>query len=69
MKTIIFSSILPGQQLILGTLTVDNAPTGVIPADAKRIHLSDELRLLQRSQYRDVMDRIGKLHEETLAAE
>jgi predicted nucleic acid-binding Zn-ribbon protein len=64
----IFSRVLPGQQLILGTLTVDNAPKGVIPASAKRIHLSEVLHVLQKSQYADVMDGIGKLHEEMLAA-
>jgi len=65
----IFSRVLPGQQLILGTLTVDNAPEGVIPANAKRIHLTDELHLLQKTQYTDVVNRIGKMHEQTLAAE
>jgi predicted nucleic acid-binding Zn-ribbon protein len=64
----IVSRILPGQQLILGTLTEDTAPKGVIP-DAKRIHLTDKLHLLQRDQYAVVMDHIGKMHEETLAAE
>lgn len=65
----IFSRALPGQQLILGTLTVDSAPEGILPADANRIHLADELHLLQKTQYADVMDRIGKMHELTLAAE
>jgi hypothetical protein len=49
-------------------LTEDTAPKGVIP-DAKRIYLTDKLHLLQRDQYADVMDDIGKMHEETLAAE
>jgi predicted nucleic acid-binding Zn-ribbon protein len=65
----IFSRVLPGQQLILGTLSLDNVPDGIIPANAKRIHLTDELHLLQKTQYADIMDRIGKMHEQTLAAE
>ncbi len=65
----VFSRVLPGQQLILGTLTVDGVPGDVIPADAKRIHLTDELHLLQKTQYAAVMARIGKMHEQTLAAE
>jgi hypothetical protein len=65
----IFSRVLPGQQLILGTLTVDGVPDSIIPADAKSIHLTDELHLLQKAQYADIMSRIGKMHEETLAAE
>ena len=65
----IFSRMLSQQQLILGTLTVESAPADVIPANAKIITLSDELHLLQKSQYADVMDRIGKLHDETLAAD
>ena len=66
---LIFTKVLSGQQLILGTLTVDNAPAGLIPSNAKTIHLTEELRLLQKSQYQDVMDRIGKLHQDTLASD
>ncbi len=33
------------------------------------IHLTDELHLLQKTQYADIMDRIGEMHEQTLAAE
>jgi hypothetical protein len=65
----IFSKILPQQQLILSTLTVDGAPDGLLSSSAKSIHLTEKLHLLQKSQYDDVMDRIGALHEETLAAE
>jgi hypothetical protein len=65
----IFSKVLSQQQLILGTLTVDTASAGLVPANAKTITLSDELHLLQKSQYADVMERIAKLHEETLAAD
>jgi AAA15 family ATPase/GTPase len=65
----IFSRTLSQQQLILSTLTVDNAPDGVLRSNAKIIRLSEKLHLLEKSQYDDVMDRIGALHEETLAAE
>ncbi|OKO67154.1 hypothetical protein, partial [Bradyrhizobium sp. NAS96.2] len=65
----IFSRVLPGQQLILGTLSLDGVGSDVIPNDAKRIHLTDELRLLQKDQYSAVLDRIGNLHEIMLAAE
>jgi hypothetical protein len=65
----IFSRVLPGQQLILGTLSLDDVPNDVVPADAKRIHLSEELHLLEKKQYPDVLKRIGKMHEQTLAAE
>jgi hypothetical protein len=64
----IFSRVLPGQQLILGTLSVDSVPDGIIPANAKRIQLTDELHLLQKTQYAAIMDRIGRMHEQTLAA-
>jgi hypothetical protein len=64
----IFSRCLPHQQLILGTLTVDKAPDGVLPPDVKTIQLNEKLHLLQRAQYDDVMHRIGKLHAQTLAA-
>ena len=65
----IFSRVLAGQQLILGTLTVDIAPVGVVPANAKRIELKQEYGLLQKEQYADVLAQIGKMHEATLAAE
>jgi hypothetical protein len=64
----IFLRVLSGQQLILGTLTLDGVPDGIIPANAKRIHLTDELHLLQKTQYAEIMNRIGKMHEQTLAA-
>jgi hypothetical protein len=62
----IFSHVLDGQQLILGTLSVDDT---VVPKDTKMIHLTDELRLLQREQYQSVLDRIGTMHETMLNAE
>lgn len=65
----IFSRVLPGQQLILGTLSLDGVGSDVIPKDAKRIHLTDELHLLQKDQYSTVLDRIGNRHEIMLAAE
>ena len=65
----IFSRVLPGEQLILGTLTLEGVPEDIIPANAKPIHLTDELHLLKKTQYADIMDRIGKMHEQTLAAE
>jgi hypothetical protein len=65
----IFSRVLQGQQLILGTLHFDEVPSEIIPKDAKRIHLTSELHLLQGDQYADVYDRIGAMHEQTLAAD
>ena len=65
----IFSHVLPGQQLILGTLSLDGIADDVIPDGAKTIHLTDELQLLQKTQYAAVLHRIGKMHEKTLAAE
>jgi len=64
----IFSRVALGQQLFLGTLHLDDVPTELIPSNAKSIHLSQELHLLEKAQYADVFDRIGKMHEETLAA-
>ena len=65
---LILSRVLPGQQLFLGTLTIDNLPKGTIPVDSKTIDLSDKLHLLKTDQYSDVMNRVGKMHEQTLAA-
>ena len=65
----IFSRVLPAQQLILGTLSLDGVAKDVVPAHAKTIHLIDELHLLQNEQYVSVMDRIGEMHEITLSAE
>ena len=65
----IFAKLLPHQQLILGTLTTAMTPPGLIPSRAKSISLTDELHLLQSSRYGEVLDRIGKLHHETLAAD
>jgi predicted nucleic acid-binding Zn-ribbon protein len=65
----IFSRVLPGQQLILGTLNVDGVAADIIPATVKRIHLTDELHLLQKTQYAAILARIGKMHEQTLASE
>lgn len=62
----IFSRVLPGQQLILATLTVDGAPPGVIPPGTKRIILGDEYSLLQKSQYDDVLGEVREMHEATL---
>ena len=64
----IFSKVLPQQQLILGTLTLENMVDGTVPPKAKTISLGDKLHLLQQSQYSDVMDRIGRLHEITLTS-
>jgi hypothetical protein len=66
---LIFSKLLPQQQLILGTLTTAMTPPGLIPSHAKTIHLTDELHLLLPSHYREVLDRIGKMHHATLAAD
>jgi AAA15 family ATPase/GTPase len=66
---LIFSKLLPQQQLILGTLTTAMTPPGLIPASAKVIHLTEELHLLQPSLYREVLDKIGKLHHDTLATD
>lgn len=65
----IFSKLLPQQQLILGTLTTAMTPPGLIPSHAKTIHLTEELHVLQPSRYREVLDKIGKLHHDTLAAD
>jgi predicted nucleic acid-binding Zn-ribbon protein len=65
----ILSRVLPGQQLFLGTLNVDNAPNDLIPVDSKTINLSDKLHLLKKDQYAGVLNRIGKMHERTLAAD
>jgi energy-coupling factor transporter ATP-binding protein EcfA2 len=64
----IFERVLPGQQLILGTLSL-NDDHGGVPESAHKIHLTDELHLLQKDQYASVMERIGKMHELTLAVE
>jgi predicted nucleic acid-binding Zn-ribbon protein len=64
----IFSRVTLGQQLFLGTLHLDDVPKELIPTAARSIHLSQELHLLEKDQYADVFDRIGKMHEETLAA-
>jgi hypothetical protein len=65
----IFSRVLPGQQLVLGTLNLDDVSRGVVPTDAKRIHLTEELHLLDKKQYSGVLDRIGRMHEQTLSSE
>jgi predicted nucleic acid-binding Zn-ribbon protein len=65
----IFSELLPEQQLILGTLSTEMVPTGIIPEDTKTIHLTDKLHILQESQYRETLEKIGRLHHQTLAAE
>jgi hypothetical protein len=44
-------------------------PTGIIPEDTKTIHLTDKLHILQESQYRETLEKIGRLHHQTLAAE
>jgi hypothetical protein len=62
----ILSKRLPQQQLILGTLTTAMMPSEIIPSDAKSIHLTEELHLLQPGAYREVFDKIEKLHRETL---
>jgi hypothetical protein len=63
----IFSKVLPQQQLILATLTVTTAAEGVLPQGAKEVHFVDELGLLQRDQYADVLNHIGPMHDATLA--
>jgi len=65
----IFSKLLPQQQLILGTLTTAMTPPGLIPSHAKGIHLTEKLHVLQPSRYREVLDKIEKLHHDTLAAD
>jgi hypothetical protein len=65
----IFSRALSGQQLILGTVSLQGVPDDVFPANAHKLHLTDELHLLQKEQYALVMERIGKMHELTLAAQ
>lgn len=62
----IFSHVLEGQQLILGTLSLDGVE---VPKDAKAIHLTDELHLLQTDQYASLLGRIGSMHETMLSAE
>ncbi len=65
----IFSRLLPRQQLILSTLTVDIASDGVVPKKAKRIELPEKYGLLQKNQYSDVLARLDRMHETTLAAD
>jgi hypothetical protein len=64
----IFSRVILGQQLMLGTLHFDEVPKELVPTNAKRIHLTQELHLLCEDQYADVLNRIGVMHEQTLAA-
>ena len=64
----IFSKALPRQQLILGTLTTAVAPSVLIPESTQSINLTEELHLLERSRYQEVLDKIGRLHHETLSA-
>lgn len=63
----IFSRVLPGQQLLLATLTLEGAPAGVIPSNVKKITLADEYSLLQKSQYENVLGAVSEMHEAMLA--
>lgn len=65
----IFSRVLSGQQLLLGTLHFDEVPKAVVPPNANRIHLTQELHLLREDQYVDVLSHVGGMHEQTLAAD
>jgi hypothetical protein len=64
-----FSRSLPAQQLIVGTLSVEHLVPGVLPVGAKECRLGDKYHLLEKSEYTEVINDIGSLHEETLASE
>lgn len=63
----IFSKIVADQQLILGTLSVKGLPKGIVPSGVKTIQLNDELHLLQKAQYAEVLASVGPLHDMMLA--
>lgn len=60
----IFTNVLEGQQLILGTISTETVSNEVLPRDANRIILSnDKYSVLRRDQYVDAIDEIGDMHE------
>jgi predicted nucleic acid-binding Zn-ribbon protein len=65
----IFAHILSGQQLIMGTLSIENVSSAVLPASTKEIKLEHEYGLLRKAQYADVLAQINNMHELTLATE
>lgn len=64
----IFDRKLPAQQLILGTISVDDV-ADVIPKDANPIALDVKYGLLRDDQYDEVILEMGEMHKATLASE
>lgn len=65
----IFSRTLPGQQLILGTVSLPGVPDDAIPDNTRSIELTGKYGLLIDSDYEIVLREIGEMHEITLASE
>lgn len=65
----IFTRVLSGQQLILGTVSVAGVSKDVMPDDAYEIPLNDKYGLLRADQYSEVSTDIGDMHTATLATD
>ncbi len=64
----IFTKVLDGQQLILGTISTDSVSAELIPDDANRIDLGDvKYSVLLRDQYAAAIGDIGGMHEALLS--
>jgi 5-keto 4-deoxyuronate isomerase len=64
----IFKHTLPGQQLIVGTVSLPGVDQSALPADIEQIALESKYGLLVTEQYDEVFGAIDSMHQETLAA-
>ncbi|MCA0848100.1 hypothetical protein [Salipiger thiooxidans] len=65
----LISRRLDGQQLILGTISVDDFTTNSEIANAPRHELKTKYKLLQKNQFSSVNAEIGDMHDITLASD
>lgn len=63
----IVSKRIPGQQLILGTISIDDFADNPILIGARYHEFVNKLSVLAADSYADVLAEIGEMHSETLA--
>ena len=64
----IFSHTLPGQQLIVGTVSLPGIDQSALPAGTQQISLEGKYGLLLSDQYDEVFGELDAMHQDTLAS-